>query len=264
MSQADGLIGGIAKWLESQGYPLEMRTAREFHSRNIFATLGHYYVDLETGQQRETDVMVRLNQGSGKSGLGVVLVIECKSARDKPWVLFTGDPNRQTSSSLFTSLQFTTPTEAISRMRRGLKPEDAVPLLSGYEPFGHSLVRAHENGREDVAFGAMMSAAKAAAGICRELDAFGMDEASVVIPVVLIDSPLVQCTLDDDGEPEISQINCGTVRWRYQVETPGSYRMGTDVIVVTPAALPKLVEDLVTTAQSLEMALSRSDSDSDE
>ncbi|MGV9975369.1 hypothetical protein [Nocardia beijingensis] len=232
-----------------------MRTAREFHSRGIFAALGHYYVDPDTGQQRETDIMVRLNQGSGDTGVGVVLVIECKSARDKPWVLFSGDLSQRSSRSLYSALQFTCPKEAGARLRSGLKKDDPVPLLSGCEPFGHSLVRAY-GGNEDVAFGAMMSAAKAAVGVRNALDTFGMVEPSVVIPVVLIDAPLVQCTLDEAGQPALTPIDRGTVCWRYQMKSSSSMG-GTDIIVVTSAALPKLVDDLITTGRSLEAALKR-------
>ncbi|WP_459549230.1 hypothetical protein [Nocardia sp. X0981] len=199
--------------------------------------------------------MVRLNQGSGDTGVGVVLVIECKSARDKPWVLFSGDLSQRSSRSLYSALQFTCPKGASVRLQSGLKEDDPVPLLSGCKPFGHSLVRAY-GGNEDVAFGAMMSAAKAAGGVRNALDAFGLVEPSVVIPVVLIDAPLVQCTLDKAGQPALTPIDRGTVRWRYQMKTSSGIG-GTDIIVVTSAALPKLVDDLITTGRSLEAGLKR-------
>ncbi|MFI6998194.1 hypothetical protein [Nocardia sp. NPDC050175] len=257
MTESQGLIESVAKWLRSQGYPLEMRTAREFQSRDIWAVLGYYYVDVETGQQRETDVLVRAHRdGEDSRGVSVALTIECKSARDKPWILFTGETNRQSTRAIRRSLRFVAPDSALHLLSEGLDPEDDVPLLDGYEPFGYALVRAHGGGNEDVAFGAMMSAVKAAAGARREIESFGFVFPTVVLPIVLIDAPLLQCRLDEDGEPQLSMIERGTVSWNYRIKT-STIPMGTDITVVTSGAVPGLADDLITTTESLLAAASR-------
>lgn len=248
----EGLINRVGKWLQEQGYPLEMRTARQFQSKGLWATLGHYYRDIETGHQRETDVFVNAHREiEGAGTASVCLTIECKSSRTKPWVIFTGEPEPHPM------------VRGLRRSQRLVAPESSwlwdildklddahpVPLLDAYEPLGHSIARAHGGSNEDVAFGAIMAASKAAAGMRQENAEFGFDFPTVVLPVVLIDAPLLKCSLDGDGEPQLSVIDRGTVMWSFQLAP--DLPPFTAVTVVTSAGVPDLVDDLITTAESL-------------
>ena len=85
-----GLKEKLRNWLESQGYPLEMRVARSFRRHNFRVFKSDYYKDPDSGVMRETDVRPSL-QDEIHGVLGRIgFVIECKQSKDKPWVLFTG------------------------------------------------------------------------------------------------------------------------------------------------------------------------------
>ncbi|MFG3618054.1 hypothetical protein [Nocardia sp. NPDC047654] len=184
------------------------------------------------------------------------MTIECKSSRDKPWVLFTDDTS---SPSLFSMRwqRLGVPNQAWlwKAVRKANSRKLPTPLLDGYGPFGYALARTFASKNEDVAFSAMMSVAKAAAGLREQLAAahkdFGSDDAmhAVVLPVLVVDAPLLKCELDDDGTERLSRIDRGTVLWKYQL-TPG-HPPSTIVTIVTPAALPSLADDLNKTADSL-------------
>jgi hypothetical protein len=78
----------VRGWLESQGFPLEMRAAAAFRQVGFEVRQSSYYIDPETSKGREIDVLA-----SDPDILGVVqihLVIECKSHK-KPWVLLASD-----------------------------------------------------------------------------------------------------------------------------------------------------------------------------
>jgi len=76
----------VAKWLGSQGYPLEMRVASALRQIGLWVRQSTHYVDEDTGKSREIDVL-----GTHAEQLGVAeihFVVECK-ASTKPWVLLT-------------------------------------------------------------------------------------------------------------------------------------------------------------------------------
>ena len=79
----------VAKWLDGQGYPLEMLVGQAFRKAGFFVVQSDYYPDPETGKPREIDVCAHIQRDSHGILAGVVYTIECKLARDKPWVLFT-------------------------------------------------------------------------------------------------------------------------------------------------------------------------------
>ncbi|MFC9473070.1 hypothetical protein ACFTS5_12885 [Nocardia sp. NPDC056952] len=242
----------IAKWLREQGYPLEMRTARALAANDIDTTLGWYYADIETGQQRETDIYAYARRSYPDDEYAVVqisLAIECKSSKDKPWILFTDGPTRM-SSTARRNQRFVSPDR---KWIRTLQVESAeLPLLDGYSPHGYALVRAFAGDNQDAAFGAMLSTAKAAAGIQRwhQQARRGEDTInSIVLPVLLVDAPLLQCELDSDGNERLTPIERGTIEWRYQL-TPTD-PPHTIITIATPDALPSLAEDLNATADEV-------------
>lgn len=81
------LQASVQEWLEAQGYPLEMRTAAAFRLAGFRAVQGVYYQDPETDAWREIDVVADIPEVYRSAR--IVFVAECKSSRDKPWLLFT-------------------------------------------------------------------------------------------------------------------------------------------------------------------------------
>ena len=66
----------IRKWLETQGYPLEMRVAREFKSHGFRVLQSEYYTDPESGASRETDVIAHVQEELDGVLTRVAFVIE--------------------------------------------------------------------------------------------------------------------------------------------------------------------------------------------
>ncbi|MFI9535436.1 hypothetical protein ACIG56_19580 [Nocardia fusca] len=251
MDEDNKLTAKVSKWLREQGYPLEMRTARELRARSVSATLGWYYTDVESQQQRETDIYAYARRHYPNDEYAIVqvsLAIECKSSKEKPWILFTDGPTRMTPSARRFQ-RFMAPDR--NWLRPFLETSERLPLLDGYSPHGYTLVRAFAGDNQDVAFGAMLSAAKAAAGIqCwHNTGPRGETFNSIILPVLLVDAPLLQCELDDDGTERLTPIERGTIQWRYQL-TPQA-PPHTIITIATPAALPSLAEDLNTTADEV-------------
>jgi hypothetical protein len=93
------LSSKVAKWLHSEGYPLEFRAANIMRSSGFRARQGEYVRRRDQDGAREVDVVASMHQSSED---GVVIrisqVVECKWSKDKPWVIFVS-PSAHISSS---------------------------------------------------------------------------------------------------------------------------------------------------------------------
>jgi hypothetical protein len=90
---SENLAQNIGHWLNTQGFSLEMRTARIFRMAGFKVSQFEHYIDKETGAVRQIDVIASLSENIDNSIIEVKLIIECKYAADlSPWiVLITPD-----------------------------------------------------------------------------------------------------------------------------------------------------------------------------
>ncbi len=253
-SQAGQLESKLRDWLKSQGYPLELRTARAFQEAG-HVKQSNYYYDTESDCYREIDVHVSLQSlpDDDADWIELALCIEVKSANDKPWVLFSGreKPPLLPISAAYQRIASPAAKEWMRSWAFRRKIRD-MPLLELEDYSGHSLIRANlaPNQREDVAYKAILSAVKAARWEAQR--AGETDEESILLafPVVVIDAPLFKCTLDDNSDDlRLWRVDWGTLVWRNAV-TRGE---GTHTIVhvVTESALKEYADKAVQTIGTL-------------
>ncbi|WP_146074892.1 hypothetical protein [Micromonospora chalcea] len=253
-SPPDPLREKLHSWLNDQGYPLELRTARAFQGRGRVQQSDYYY-DTDAQCYREIDVRVTLQADSENllSWLEVALCIEAKSAPDKPWVLFSGE--EQPLHPIAAALQRISSPAArdwlgAAALRRSVQN---LPLLRVEDHPGHNLIRASlgPNQREDVAYKATLSAVKAAHWTAKEASENPDERVSLVaFPVVVIDAPLFKCSLDSSsGELKLWRVDCGTLVWRNSV-TPAN-QGHTIVHVVTEPAIQGFADNASQTLEGL-------------
>jgi hypothetical protein len=208
----------ISDWLHSQGYPLEMFVAAEFSRSNFRVIVSEYYLDIESGDSREIDVVAHVQQGFDDVLVRIEFVIECKSSRDKPWVLFTrrralADPARVAQRGA---------SKLGHRLLMELASQKCVQdlaLFSLPEQCAYGVTQAFTTGN-DVAYGAAMSVAKAAAGETQEADEYtdrGQPICLIVFPVIVVDGHVAEAKLQPDGELHVQAINESVLVWRNPV-----------------------------------------------
>jgi len=83
------LIENVASWLETQGYPLEMEIASIAQGCGFDVSQSDYYQDPEDNKYREIDLVLSLSKFSNRFHLSYNLLVECKSGKDKPWLLLS-------------------------------------------------------------------------------------------------------------------------------------------------------------------------------
>ncbi|NOH01035.1 MAG: hypothetical protein HND47_03175 [Chloroflexi bacterium] len=90
--QRNNLEKQILEWLKTQGYPLELEVALAFQKEGFSVFSSDWYEDYETGELREIDVTaLKWSDTSKPRHLQVCYRIECKTSREKPWVVFKSD-----------------------------------------------------------------------------------------------------------------------------------------------------------------------------
>jgi hypothetical protein len=255
ISEPDPLASKLLKWLTTQGYPLEMRTARAF-LKDGHVTQSGYYFDSESNCYREIDVQVGMSsKRKDDSWLEITLCIEVKSSTEKPWVLFCMDRDSPLHPIASVVQRFCSrPMYAwLSRQKR-FRGVRELPLFEIEPNPGHSLVRASlgQGMGEDVAYKAVLSAVKACHWATTRTDMRpGVDTIPIMaIPVVVIDAPLFKCTLDGQGKLQLSRVNMGTLIWHDNRLVPMA-PPNVIVNVVTEAGLPDFVERVRSSVETL-------------
>jgi hypothetical protein len=218
MNQSPPLRDKLLQWLEKEGYPLEMRVAAHFRAgTKLSVRQGWHYMDPESSQSREIDVVATADEPYGFAG--VHFVIECKST-GCPWVLFTSEHtmenfNRLTAFGL-TSRESKGPLakELMTLTDERTPRVQALPWFWHEEPVGYSLVQGL-GGNSEAPYAAAIAAVKAA----RYCHASSPEHNTpprfmVTFPAVVTSAPLFQCYLRIDGTPELREIKRGF--WFFQ------------------------------------------------
>jgi hypothetical protein len=244
MSEKKSLESQLKEWLETQGYPLEMEVAQEFREHGFSVGQGSYYYDPDTKEPREIDVVA--SQADFIDNLQVFLTcfVSCKSSRDKPWVLFTTATSPQDGNAhLYGMVASRLGMQLIHTLKR---PQ--------YEPLPHALapreriaygvtVAFRARDANDIAYEAVMSAAKAAISRATTVTELEPEEAivEIMVPVVLLDGFLFEYYLDGAGEKQLRKTNWGLLSLRNPI--PGR-NLPTLVHVITKEGLAEFVMSL--------------------
>jgi hypothetical protein len=237
----------VADWLNTQGYPLEMRTALAFQQHGFGVSQSTYFKDPVTGDWRESDVYAYREEFSQDIALRIGFMIECKASPAHPWVVFVGSsPMARTQGHL----RFT-PTNTAGRpylMRLARRTDvQALGMFAGEATPGYGIVQAL--GKNDQAYTAAMSVTKAAVARCAEADQEAEVDplVEVVFPLIVIGSPLFECRMNPDGSLELKNVSRAQLHWR----NPASGRGITSIDVVTVDSLQQYARDATAAGEFL-------------
>lgn len=220
----------IIEWLRTTGFPLEMEAASAFRAAGFDVRQSSTFPDPQSDKGREIDVLAQDPDIFGV--IEISFVIECKSS-SKPWVVFTSDDALSGYNRLFA---FGITSEAarkvlVSRINNNL------PLLGPYikrpQRGGYGFRQAL--GKEpDPAYTAAIGALKACHGIAQDRVSSSIPRLAFAFPVIVIDSPLFECSRKQDGELELTEVS--NSEFLFSAHIPN--QIGCCVKVVTKAHLP--------------------------
>ena len=212
----DDLRDKVASWLTQSGFPLEMRLAAEWERAEFDVSQSVYYVDPETATARETDIVASKENVASDAYLRFFCVVECKSGREAPWVLFPRRGLPLNPPSRILALAAPRLTRAyLVRISRRLDITSLAAFTSTHPP-AYGMVQAIRE-KPDHAYTALMSVSKASAALLEEVSRNppGDDSLEIVWPIVVTEAPLFEAQLSASGQLKIERVERGTVMWRH-------------------------------------------------
>ena len=240
----------VRRWLEGEGYPLELQVGQVARALDWSVRHEAAYADPETKKVRAIDVLA-MSQHSSTTGefLSVSFTIECKRS-DLPWVVMR-------SEAEFVRLCRAAPGRAFKLLVQG----DVTPLggdselarecprlLGRHRPPGHLTVRAFgkNDGDQLAARAALQSALTAAtafsasyeAGLQRDMQVFPF--VLCHFPVVVIGGHLFEAVARGDGSLDVTQVPEALMA----VPTDDRRSDGVLVPIVTAAHWPTVAREL--------------------
>ena len=248
----DSLKSSVRKWLDTQGYPLEMRVAHQFLEHNFDVFQSEYYSDPESGEPREIDICAFLEADVGRSLAEFLFLIECKTTKDKPWILFTSNQTRYAIiptdySRVYRRIASSMGEQLLLMLARSADIRN-LPLFELPTPLAYGMAQAHAKNNYDTCYSAAMSATKAALA---EVSTTSISsEANVIriaFPLIVIDGPLLEVRLDSNSNLELSEVQKGAIMWKMpKLSCPDMI-----IQVVTESALGQFCLDASTSIKSI-------------
>lgn len=207
----------VLRWLQSEGYPLEMKVARILRGAGFEVVQSEYYEDPSDNTPREIDVRAWKEFLVGADLLRLTLCVECKVEKRRPWVVFTSD--RASPGPWFHV--FYSPASRFGReFLTRIAPQ--VPTLSFFAPadfrlVGHAITAGSYCPREknetgkDTAYHSVVSTSRAAHSIAAQGDGGSSSLAEIVLPVVVVDGGLFRAHMDENFELQVQSVQQSTI-----------------------------------------------------
>ena len=253
------MFDNVLKWLDEQGYPLEMLVARHFHEADFYVKISDFYTDFETEKPREIDITAQYHSDIYDPVLlQVSFHIECKSSTKKPWILFMSDTSGIEEAGfafekfVCTSIYRTFLTTMLtSKYQKSFYTRfNKAPLLVP-QNMGYGITQAFTNG-QDIPFSAVMGAVKSAVSRIKHFDSFSVIaekkfQCAAAFPVVVLDGTLLESRMDEHGKIQLTEIGSGILYWKF----PNPLHSSPFVFVVTKNSLPDFAKKANATAKNI-------------
>jgi hypothetical protein len=212
----------IKAWLEKTGYPLEMSVARHLQHAGFTAVQFEYYPDPNSGQYRETDVVAYEDHKNDSIQVLLLLVFECKAAKDKPWVLFSTESRLPPSVAVQQRATSSHYTQILTKLSCDPVIQNSS-LFSLPNRTGYSSVTAFNDKKdvsEDRTYASIMSVASACRGLIAKIGQATRAAQNIhmfATPFLILRGQLYEAYLGKDGNTQIVAINDGVLAWRNPV-----------------------------------------------
>ena len=203
----------VFEWLRKSGFPFELEVGRRFSKAGWSIAHGQPYEDPVEQKLREIDLYASRfcypDEDGTQHSLSFVLAIECKSnPGSNPWVAFVDVKPRLPIPEI-------TVPEGIGRALLLLCPKPDLlsrDIFSAGSSVAHNLVEVRfargdkqDRPQQDPAYKAALACANAAVARANENESTLIERGAfrhvqIVIPVVVVKTPLYRYLLNEDGE----------------------------------------------------------------
>ena len=249
----------LLEWLEKQGYPLEMRVAKAFQAAGARVIQSEYYVDPVREESREIDIVADWQQWFNHAIVTITFVIECKSSKDKPWILFVS-PDARLSDAARVAQRAASRLgqQVLSTIARESSAQDLFIFRLPDAP-AYSITQAFTSSH-DLCYAAATTVASACSAQARAADRpppqalKRLLNLEVVFPVLVTEARLFEASLQQDSSVSLAERTSGVLLWRNPI-------VGLPHTIIHVLSLPALEQFIAEARTSAErfIALCASD-----
>lgn len=202
----------IIEWFNKTGYPFELWAEALFSKYGFSVESGHLYEDQESDETRELDLVATIGWTSKKQRMdfGLNLLVECKKS-DKPFIILrsTNSTKPEVNVGSYYNVQ-DMPLGAYYFVNSNSR----IPL-PGRSSSGFKLVQGFVTGDETPNKAAYTLIKSFNAWRKIELDDVGSyikdNYNSLTLPLLVVDAPLFELSIDQSGEVRLQRIDSGIV-----------------------------------------------------
>jgi hypothetical protein len=221
----NSLVASAQGFLEQAGLRLESDVAAAFRSHGFDVYQGLHYTpdrDDATGR-REIDVLAVRERINGERPISrgtVAFVVECKSG-STPWIVVAGDSVDDPWGAIdYLRVTGMASSDIVSVLEPGEEPWAfgtpprhgfRVIAMSKLDPRGDAARDSRTRRRNDPAHDAIRQVVSAAQGVANESPSHLL---MAVLPVIVIEGPLLRATFHGDARPEVVASPFERVVWR--------------------------------------------------
>lgn len=229
----------IKDWLSKTGYPLEFYVADLFKKHGFNVDKSMYYLDLNSKEIREIDIIAFLDEYKNGFSFRFLFVIECKVIKGKSVIAFTDEDRRINSvinvffkanslgQKFLENVNFR--NEAFRGIRIDKSVANSLKLCPIVKEKNETIKNEKENNK-DVIYEAYRQVTKASEYLLNlfDDDKIHLNEKNCIIifPMIIIDGELYNCS-HNGSEMEIRETN----HLKYLTHNPTS-RVKMDLIDV--------------------------------
>jgi hypothetical protein len=194
-----------------------MRAAKVFREVGFEVQQAQLYEDSESGKWREIDLVVISPDRMGVTR--ITFAVECKSS-SKPWILFSSNVGCAGMSIFWTYSLMSESARKVLSDRSWNDPDngedpisiamfDRLRWLKKRQDTAYSFRQAFSE--TDAAYTSLVSSMKAASHLVRPEKPDTFPHFRFAFPIVVVDSPLLLCSLSATNEVELTQIQSGEI-----------------------------------------------------
>lgn len=232
----------VKKWISESGYPIEMFVAKAFRERGFRTTQAEYYIDLESGDNREIDVVASIQEDVGEFLVRITVCVECKSAKKNPWIVFTSKDRRLTKPATVVQRPASKIGKNFLYKMSQNRAAQNLSLFELEERNGYGLTEAFTTGKDN-AYASCISIGKCASSLVKDADDASIEQGPIcliVVPLVLIEGKLFEC-YQDESELEVNELNKSKLVWRNDVSNVGH----SIINIATKDGLSEFIDEVV-------------------
>jgi len=233
----------VKEYLSKNGFPFEMRVAKQFRQAGFETYQSMLYKDVESGKDREIDVAAYYVRNYSDVQFSFKVIIECKHAKT-PWILFTGE-NKGFSELNVHQLYCSNYAggKILEALGRHLEWRNAfvIDKRSAYGITETSNGPIEDEGRNSY---------KALKTLLHALQHENVVEQThpkqfeIFIPIIAVQGKLFECYLSDSNEEVINEIDEGQLLYKSNI-SPGVFPIVNVVAEQkVPALAKKIFDDL--------------------